>query len=114
MNSKNNKTSDLHRLVLNLSEKIDFKRSEKYFILSDLRIYYKRVIQKRQLGHGMINLNCLMDHIPDQMFKTLFNDVQEDIIKKYETLTDKPSIKVSVNKIENRIKFKSQDIILNF
>ena len=29
MNSRNSKTSDPHRLLLNLSDKIDLKRSEK-------------------------------------------------------------------------------------
>ena len=30
MNSGNSKTSDLHRLLLNLSEKVNLKRSDKY------------------------------------------------------------------------------------
>ena len=40
MNSENNKTSDPHRLLLNLSDKINLKRSDKYVALSNLRIYY--------------------------------------------------------------------------
>ena len=40
MNSKNIKTSDPHRLLLNLSEKINLKRSDKYIALSNLSIYY--------------------------------------------------------------------------
>ena len=36
MNSKNSKTSDPHRLLLNLTDKIDLKRSEKYVALSTL------------------------------------------------------------------------------
>ena len=39
MNSKNSKTSDPHRLLLNLT-KIDLKRSDKYVALSKLNIYY--------------------------------------------------------------------------
>ena len=38
MNSENNKTSDPHRLLLNLTDKINLKRSDKYFALSNLRI----------------------------------------------------------------------------
>ena len=38
-NSKNSKTSDPHRLWLNLSEKIDLIRSNKYVALSNLSIY---------------------------------------------------------------------------
>ena len=38
-NSKNSKTSDPHKLWLNLSEKIDLLRSNKYVALSNLSIY---------------------------------------------------------------------------
>ena len=40
MNSENSKTSDSHRLLLNLSDKINLKRSDKYVALSNLSIYY--------------------------------------------------------------------------
>ena len=40
MNSKNSKTSHPHRLLLNLTEKINLKRRDKYVALSNLRIYY--------------------------------------------------------------------------
>ena len=40
MNSGNSKTSDFHRLLLNLTDKIDLKRSDKYAALSNLSIYY--------------------------------------------------------------------------
>ena len=40
MNSKNSETCDPHRLLLNLSEKINLKRSNKYVGLSNLSIFY--------------------------------------------------------------------------
>ena len=41
MNSeKNSKKSDPHRLLLNLSDKINITRSDKYGALSNLIIYY--------------------------------------------------------------------------
>ena len=40
MNSENSTTSDPHRLLLNLSDKINLKRSDKYVALSNLNIYY--------------------------------------------------------------------------
>ena len=40
MNSKNSKTTDPHRLLLNLADKIKLKRSDKYVGLSNLSIYY--------------------------------------------------------------------------
>ena len=36
--SKNRKTSDLHRLLLNYTDKRKIKRSDKYVALSNLRI----------------------------------------------------------------------------
>ena len=38
MNSRNSKISDSHRLLLNLSHKINLKRSDKYVVLSNLSI----------------------------------------------------------------------------
>ena len=40
MNSKNSKTSDPDMLLLNLTDKIDLRRKDKYIVLSNLRIYY--------------------------------------------------------------------------
>ena len=40
MNSENGKTSYPHKLLLNLLEKTNLKRSEKYVALSNLSIYY--------------------------------------------------------------------------
>ena len=39
-NSENSKVSDPHGLLLNLSDKIDLRRKDKYVILSNLSIYY--------------------------------------------------------------------------
>ena len=39
MNSKNSKTSDPHRLLLNLIQRIDSKK-DKYIALPNLSIYY--------------------------------------------------------------------------
>ena len=40
MNSENSKTFEPYRLLLNLSDKINLKRSNKYVALSNLSIYY--------------------------------------------------------------------------
>ena len=51
MNSRNSKISAPPRLLLNLSDKINLKRSDKYVPLSNPSIYYtwknkKKVMQK--------------------------------------------------------------------
>ena len=40
MNSKNGKTFDPHRLLLNLADKLDVRRKDKQIALSNLSIYY--------------------------------------------------------------------------
>ena len=39
-NSENSKTSDPHRLLLNLTDEINSKRGDKNLVLSNLSIYY--------------------------------------------------------------------------
>ena len=38
INSKNSKTSEPHRLLLNITDKINLKRSDNYFAFSNLSI----------------------------------------------------------------------------
>ena len=40
MNSENIKTSEPYRLLLNLADKINLKRSDKYVALSNLSMFY--------------------------------------------------------------------------
>ena len=44
MKSENSKTSDTHRILLNLSGKINLKRSDKYVALSNLMKKYEKVV----------------------------------------------------------------------
>ena len=81
MNSKNSELSDLHRLLLNITDKINLKSSDKYVALSNLSIYYtgknikniKIADLKYQLRYGMTSLNYPMDHILYQIFKISSN-----------------------------------------
>ena len=52
----------------------------------------------------MINLNYLTDRVLYQILHIIY--YFEYIIKKHDTLTDDPPIKIFVNKIEYRITFK--------
>ena len=82
MNSKNSKTSDSHRLLLNLSDKISLKRNQKYVAFQTLAFTIHVKIQKshpeiinlkHQLRYGIKSFNCLMDHILYQIFKVTVN-----------------------------------------
>ena len=46
MSSENSQTSEPYRLLINLREKIDLKRSDKYATLSNLTIYTRKDIKK--------------------------------------------------------------------
>ena len=76
MNSENSETSDPHRLLLNLTDKIVLRRKEKYIALSNLSIYYTwKNIKKPYKNNkfGVKNLNYLMDHVLNQIFKIIQN-----------------------------------------
>ena len=69
MNSENSKPSDPHRLLLNLSDKINFKRSDEYIALSNFNIYLiwknvknhmKIISLEYQPQRGMKSLNYLI------------------------------------------------------
>ena len=116
MNSGNSKTSDLHRLLLNLSDKLNLKRSDKYVALSNPSIYctWKNIKksyknnkfkvspstrnEESQLPHGSCSVSDIQDYF-------------ENIL----TVVDNSSINMYVNKKENRITIKKkQDIIFKF
>ena len=81
MNSENSKTSNSHRLLLNLSDKINLKRSDKYVALSNVNIYYswkniKNPYKNNKFKtaapkHGTKSLNYLTDQILYQIFKII-------------------------------------------
>ena len=82
MNSKNSETSDLDRLLLSLTDKIDLRKKDKYIALWNLSIYYtwkniksliRSINSKFQLQYRMKNLNYLMDHILYQIFKIILS-----------------------------------------
>ena len=76
------KTSDSHRLLLNLADKINLKKSDKYVALSNLSIYYtwKSIKKSNKNNKFKISaptwndsLNDLMDHNLYQIFKITLN-----------------------------------------
>ena len=57
MNSENNKTSNIHRLLLNLSDKKDSNRSDKYVTLSSLGIQYTWKNIKTSYGNNKVKIS---------------------------------------------------------
>ena len=80
MNSKNSETYDPRRLLVNITDKMNLIRSDKYVVLSNLSSCYTwKNIQKSYKNNkskilapnGMKNLNYLMDHILYKIFKII-------------------------------------------
>ena len=82
INSEDSKTSEPHRLLLNLADKINLKRSEKCVALSNLSTYYKwKNIKKlyknsksKTIGPALNeNLIYLINQYLYQIFKIISN-----------------------------------------
>ena len=90
MNSEDSKTSNTHRLLLDLSDKIDLKRSDKYVALSNLSIYYTWKNIKKSYKNNKFEISAVTWNekfeLPDGSYSA--SDIQdyfEYIIKKHET-----------------------------
>ena len=58
INSENSKTSDTHRLLINLLDKINLKRSDKYIALSNLTIYYTWKNIKKSYRNNKVKISA--------------------------------------------------------
>ena len=111
MNSENSQSPDPRRRMLNLSDKKDLKRSDKYVSLSNLSIYYTWKNIKKSYENNKFKISELTwsgeFELPDGSY--FVSDIQgyfECIMKKHDAFTDNPAITRYVIKIENRIKFR--------
>ena len=111
MNTENSKTNESHRFKLDLADKLNLKNPKKNMALANLSIYctWKNIKSEYNNNKSKISAptwNETFD-LPDGSYT--IDDIQdyfEFIIKKHETLTDNPSIKIYSNKIKNKIIFK--------
>ena len=111
MNSENSKTSEYHVLVLKLTDKLDLRRGQKTVALSNPSIYYtwKNINSSYNNNKLKIFLPTWNEkfELPDGSYS--ISDIQdyfEYILKKHSENVDNPSIRIYVNRIENRITFK--------
>ena len=75
MNSINSKTSELYRLVLNLSDKIDLKRGDNYVALSNRSICYTWKNIKNSYEYTKRGTWNKKLELPDRLFSV--TDVQD-------------------------------------
>ena len=98
MNSENSKTSDPHRLLLKLTDKIDIRRKGNYIALSSLSIYYtwKNIKKSYKNKKFKISATAWSEEfdLPDGSYS--ISDIQdyfEYIFKKHGEKPVNPSIK---------------------
>ena len=111
MNAENSKTSEPHVLILKLTDKLDLRRGEKIIALSNLSIYYTWKNIKSSYNNNKFKISAPTWNdkfeLPDGSYSVSnIQDYFEYILKKHGENTDKPSVQIYVNKIENRVTFK--------
>ena len=113
MNSENSKTSEMHVLILKLklTDKLDLRRGEKIIALSNLSIYYTWKNIKSSYNNNKFKIyaptwNDKFELLGGSYSVSDIQDYFEYILKRHGENTDKPSVQIYVNKIENRVRFK--------
>ena len=114
MNTKNSKTNNSHKFGLNLSQRLDLRKSNKHVALQNLSIYYMWKIIRKQYKNNKFKIiaptwNDEFELQYGSSSESDFQDCIEYIIKKYKTLTKIPPIHVYINRIKNRLVFKIKD-----
>ena len=97
--------------MLKLTDKLDLKRGQKTVALSNLSIYYTWKNIKSSYNNNKFKISAPMwseeFELPDGSYSV--SDIQdyfEYILKKHSESVDNPSIRMYINRIENRITFK--------
>ena len=112
MNSENSRTTEPHTLKLKLTDKLDSRLDKKVIALSNVSIYYTwNNIKSSYNNKFKISAPTWNEEftLPDGSYSV--SDIQDYfqcILKKHGENTDKPSIQIYVNKIKNRITFKTK------
>ena len=105
MNNENSKTNEPHRFTLDLTDKLNLKNPSKNMALANLSIYYTWKNIKTEYNNNKFRIyaptwNETFD-LPDGSYSIAdIQDYFEFIIKKHETLTKNPSVKIYSNKIK--------------
>ena len=109
--SENSETSNPHVLMLKLTNKLDLRIGGKIIALSNLSIYYTWKNIKNSYNNNKFKTSAPTwkdkFELPDGSYSlSEIQDYFEYILKKHGENTDKASVQIYVNKIENRLTFK--------
>ena len=120
VNSESSKTSEPHVLILKLTDKLDLSRGERIIALSIISIYYILKNIKSSYNNNKFKTSAPTWNnkfeLPDGSYSALdIQDYFKYILKRHGENIDNPSVKIYVNKIENRITLElKMDTALNF
>ena len=94
MNSENSQTSDPYRLLINLSDKIILKRSDKYVLLSNPSIYYKQKNIKNFYKNNKFKTSALTwnEKFERNIFCIRYSRLFQVYHQKHEVVTDESPI----------------------
>ena len=111
MNSENSRTLEYHVLMLKLTDKLNPRRGQKTVALSNLSMYYtwKNIKSSYNNNKFKISAPTWSEEFELQDRSYSISDIQdyfEYILNKHSESVDNPSIRIYVNRIENRITFK--------
>ena len=107
---QNFKTTSLHNLVLNLTNKIHLRKGDTTVVLSNFSINYTWKNIKKSYKTNMFTISGPTQdeelELPGGSYSVSnLQNYFKYIIKKHEALTDNPLMQVCINRIENRITF---------
>ena len=111
MNTENSKTSEPHKVKLDLTDKLNLKNPGKNKALANLSIFYtwkniKSEYNKNKFKISAPTWNYTFDLLDGSYSISNIQDYFEFIIKKHKTLTKNPPVQIYRNKIKHRIVFK--------
>ena len=114
INSENSKTSEPHVLILKLTDKLDLRIGKKSIALSNLSIYYTWKNIKTSYNNNQFRISAPIWNgkfkLRDRLYSVSgIQDYFVYILKEHRENTDKPSVQIYANKIENRVTFKIKD-----
>ena len=114
MNTEHSKTSEPHKFILNFSQRLDLRSSDKHVALQNVSIYYTGKNIRKQYKNNKLKIIAPTWNgefeLPGGSYSV--SDIQayiEYIIKMHETLTAIPPIHVYINRINNRLVLKIKD-----
>ena len=114
MNSENSKISEPHVLILKLTDKLDLRRGEKIIVWAKLGIFYTWKNIKSSYSNNKFKISAPTWNdkfeLPDSSYSVSnIQDYFEYVLKNHGENIGKRSAKTYVNKIENRITFKTKN-----